>query len=175
MNMLKVVSKMDWGADRSVLMRICHAFVHLRMEYGCAVFSSACKEIGTHSKPRIFLGALRTSPMQSLYVEANAQPLYFRFDKLCIKYYLKLRSNPDNPAFDIVFNTQLYDKKLSAIRSFGHHIEEDLSVVCPLDLIQLVPLLDDPPWAIQKPHPCISPIRRNILEVIVCFKVYLLS
>ena len=43
MNLLKVVSKMDWGADRNVLVRLYRAFVHSRMEYGCAVFSSARK------------------------------------------------------------------------------------------------------------------------------------
>ena len=93
--------------------------------------------------------------MQSLYVEANELPLYLRFDKLCIQYVLKLRSNPDNPAYD-VFNPQsydLYDKKPSAIRSFGHRVEEHLSVICPQpDLIQTVSLPDDPPWTIQKPH-----------------------
>ena len=91
---------------------------------------------GTHSKPGLknMLGAFRTSPIQSLYVVANEPPLYLRFDKLCIQYALKLRSNPDNPAYDVVFSPQfydLYDKKPSAIRSFGHHVEEDLSAVCP--------------------------------------------
>ena len=38
MNLLKVVAKMDWGEDRSVLMRLYRSFVH-----GCAVFSSAPK------------------------------------------------------------------------------------------------------------------------------------
>ena len=94
--------------------------------------------------------------MQSLYVEANEPPLYLRFDKLCIQYALKLRSNPDNPAYDVLFNPQyydLYDKKPSAIKSFGHRVEEDLSAVCPqLGLIQTVSLPDDPPWTIQKPH-----------------------
>ena len=47
MNLLKVVSKMDLGADRSVLLRLYHSFVRSRLEYGCAVFSSARKS----SKP----------------------------------------------------------------------------------------------------------------------------
>ena len=162
MNLLKVVAKMDWGADRSVLMRLYRSFVRSRLEYGCAVFSSARKSYLKKLEPiqnqglRICLGAFRTSPMQSLYVEANEPPLYLRFDKLSIQYALKLRSNPDNPAYDAVFNPQyydLYDKKPSAIRSFGHRVEEDLSAVCPqLDLIQTVSLPDDPPWTIQKPH-----------------------
>ena len=43
MNLLKVVAKMDWGGDRSVLMRLNRSFVHSRLEYGCAVVSSARK------------------------------------------------------------------------------------------------------------------------------------
>ena len=94
-------------------------------------------------------GSLQDFSYAKLYVEANKPPLYLRFDKLCIQYALKLRSNPDNPAYDVVFNPQyydIYDKKPSAIRSYGHHVEEDLSVVCPqLDIIQTVSLPDDPP------------------------------
>ena len=35
--------KMDWGADRSVLLRLYCSFVRCRLEYGCAVLSSARK------------------------------------------------------------------------------------------------------------------------------------
>ena len=105
---------------------------------------------------RICLGAFRTSPMQSFYVEVNEPPLYLRFDKLCIQYALKVRSNHDNPAYDVVFNPQyydLYDKKPSAIRSFEHRVKDDLSAVCPqMDLIQTVSLPDDPARTIQKPQ-----------------------
>ena len=162
MNLLKVVAKMDWVADRSVLMRLYRSFVCSRLEYSCAVFSSVCKSYLKKLKPiqnqglKICLGAFRTSPMQSLYVEANEPPLYLRFDKLCIQYALKLRSNPNNPGYGVVFNPQfynLYDKKPSGIRCFGHRVEEDLSAVCPqLDLIQTVSLPDDPHWTVQKPH-----------------------
>ena len=63
----------------------------------------------------------------------NEPPLYLRFYKLFVQYALKLRSHPDNPAYDVVFNPQLYDlydKKPFAIRCFGHHVEENLSAVC---------------------------------------------
>ena len=181
MNLLKVVAKMDWGADRSVLMRLYHSFVHSRLEYGCAVFSSARESYLKKLEPiqnqglRICLGAFRTSP--SLYVEANEPPLYLRFDKLCILYALKLRSIPDNPAYDVVFNPKfydLYDKKPSAIRCFAHRVEDDLSLVCPqLDLIQTVSLPDDPPWTEQKPH--IDLYLTHQKKHLVFFKVYLLS
>ena len=113
MNLLKVVAKMDWGADRSVLMRLYRSFVSSRLKYGCAVLSSAQSTYHKKLEPiqnqglRICLGAFRTSPMQSLYVEANEPPLYLSFVKLCVQYALKLRSNPNNPAYD-VFNPQYY-------------------------------------------------------------------
>ena len=43
MNLLKVVAKMDWGADRSLLMRLYRSFVRSILEHGCGAFSSACK------------------------------------------------------------------------------------------------------------------------------------
>ena len=82
MNLLKVVAIMDWGADRSVLMRPYHSFICFSIEYGFSVFSSACKLFLKKLKPiknqgmGICLGAFRTSQMQSLYVEANKPPLY---------------------------------------------------------------------------------------------------
>ena len=36
----------------------------------------------------MFMGAFRTSPMQSLYVEANEPPLYLRWEKLSLQYAL---------------------------------------------------------------------------------------
>ena len=94
MNLLKVVSKMDWGAYSSVLLRLYRSFVRSRLEYGCAVFSSSHKSYLKKLEPiqnqglRICLVAFRTFPMQSLYAEANEPPLYLRFDKLCIQYAL---------------------------------------------------------------------------------------
>ena len=70
MNLLKVVSKMDWGEDRSVLMRLYRSFVRSRLEYGCAVLvllvSLKKLESIQNQGLRICPGAFRTSPMQSL-------------------------------------------------------------------------------------------------------------
>ena len=72
---------MDWGADRSVLMRFYHSFVQSRFKCGCAVFSSARKFYLKKSEPiqnkglRICLGAFGTSQKENLYAEANEPPL----------------------------------------------------------------------------------------------------
>ena len=41
---------------------------------------------------RLVLGAFRTSPVSSLYAEANEPPLYIRRQKLSLQYLLKLMS-----------------------------------------------------------------------------------
>ena len=43
MTSLKVVAKIDWGADRSLLMGLYCSSVWSRLQYGSAGFSSACK------------------------------------------------------------------------------------------------------------------------------------
>ena len=39
-----------------------------------------------------------------MYVEAHEPPLEIRREKLALQYILKLKSNPGNPAYDVVFN-----------------------------------------------------------------------
>ena len=57
------------------------------------------------NKPNItYLLTFRSSPVESLYVEAQEPPLEIRRDKLALQYFYKLKANPENPAFDVVFN-----------------------------------------------------------------------
>ena len=55
----------------------------------------------------VCLTAFRTSPVGSLYVEANEPPLDLRRLKLAMQYMVKLKAHIDNPAFDCVFHPQL--------------------------------------------------------------------
>jgi hypothetical protein len=75
-----------------------------------------------HQGLRLCTGAYRTSPVASLYVEANEPPLGLRRIKLPLQYIVELKTNPDNPAFNCVFDPQLknlYDKNKNAIKSIG--------------------------------------------------------
>ena len=47
---------------------------------------------------RLALGAFRTSPVASLYVEADEPSLYSRREKLSLQYAIRLAANPSNPA-----------------------------------------------------------------------------
>ena len=140
LNFLKVVSKMDWGADRVVLLRLYRAFVRSKLDYGCTVYSSARKSYLKKLLPiqnhglRLCLGAFRTSPMQSLYVEANEPPLHLRWEKLSLQYALKLRNNHNNPTYDKTFQPRystFYASKPSAIPPFGLRIKGAFAQICP--------------------------------------------
>ena len=100
------------------------------MDYGCLVYGSASKTALAKLDPvhnqglHLSLGAFRSSPVESLYVEAHEPPLEIRREKLALQYILKLKANPENPAYDVVFNPKyqiLYADKESATDAFGIH------------------------------------------------------
>ena len=41
LNLLKVVSKLDWGTDTTVLLKLYRALVRSKLDYSCVVYSSA--------------------------------------------------------------------------------------------------------------------------------------
>merc|ERR1712156_521834 len=55
---------------------------------------------------RLCLDAFRSSPIESLYVEANEPPLELRRKELAMRYGIKIKSNPDNPTYESLFNLQ---------------------------------------------------------------------
>jgi hypothetical protein len=110
LNLLRVVSSMDWGADRRVLLRLYRCLIHSKLDYGCIVYGSAPKSYIRQLDPiqnqglKICLGAFRTSPVESLQVEANELFPYLRREKLALQYALKLKSNLSNPMYKCVFH-----------------------------------------------------------------------
>ena len=67
------------------------------------------------------LGAFRTSPVASLYVEADEPSLYSRREKISLQYAIRLAANPSNPAHVVTFPpnyVDLYEQKPKAIKSF---------------------------------------------------------
>ena len=77
LNILKFVSSTDWGADSTVLLNLYRSLIRSKLDYGCIVYGSArpsyIKLLDTvhHQGLRLSLGAFRTSPVESLYVESK--------------------------------------------------------------------------------------------------------
>ena len=100
LDIIKVVANQDWGADKSVLLNLYRSLIRSKLDYGCIVYDSArasyLKMLNTihHQGLRLALGAFRTSPVESLYVEAGELPLEQRRIKLSLQYITKLKSTP---------------------------------------------------------------------------------
>ena len=110
----KTVCDKALGAIGVVLLRLYHALVHSKLDYGCIVYGSANKSVlrtldAVHNEGfRICLGAFRTSPMQSLYVKAGETSLSLRPLRFAMNYVLKLHSVPENPAYNSIVNPNFF-------------------------------------------------------------------
>ncbi|MES9951106.1 MAG: reverse transcriptase domain-containing protein [Candidatus Thiodiazotropha sp.] len=161
LNLLKVLSHTNWGADRTTLLQLYRSLIRSKLDYGSVVYGSARKsyleELDTihHQGLRIALGAFRTSPVKSLYVEADEPSLALRRDKLSLQYAIRLAANPSNPASKVTFPPQfseLYENKPKAIKSFGLRIAPLLesSNIYPNN-IQRNSVAEIPSWCMKKP------------------------
>ena len=158
LDIIKVVSNQDWGADKSVLLNFYRSLIRSKLDYGCIVYGSArpsyLKMLNTiHNQGlRLALGAFRTSPVESLYVEAGELPLEQRRIKLSLQYITKLRCTPSNPAYDCIFKPnyeQKYLKNIKVIAPLGIRMKEHLEG-CDIQLHQIND--DDiPPWELSTP------------------------
>ena len=162
LQLLRVVAHTDWGADKSTLLKLYKSLVRSKLDYGCFIYGSARKSYLRfldsihHLGLRLALGALRTSPVESLYVEANEAPLILRREKLALQYFTKLQSCPSNPAFECTINPkykELFARKESAIPSFGIRMQSvlDNSNILNENVHETV-IPEVPPWTLHQPR-----------------------
>ena len=136
LNILKGIGKTEWGADRKVMLRLYISLIRSKLNYGCIVYGSARKSYLQMLDPihkqglRLCLGAFRTSPVESLYVDAHEPGLGARRAKLSLQYVTKIKSLPNHPAHNAVFDNtymKLFDARPNAIRTFGLCIKQFLT------------------------------------------------
>lgn len=128
LNILKVLSHVSWGADRLSLLHIYRSLIRSRLDYGCMVYgsarSSALKMLDPvhHQGLRLATGAFRTSPVQSLYADANELPLENRRFSLGFMYSLRTQSIFQHPTRHAVIGTRFektFNNKPSIVRPFS--------------------------------------------------------
>ena len=153
------------GADQKTLLCLYRVLVRSKLDYGCIVYGATSnnilKKLGPiqHQGLRIALGAFRTSPVTSLYAKAQEMSLKNRPKKLSMNYVLKLKTCPDNPAYNCVFeppNSKLFEKS-SLTQSLGLRflpLFEDSKT--DLDIIDDITVSDTPPWSQSEPQICLS-------------------
>ena len=78
-------------------------------------------------------GAFRTSPVASLYVEADEPSLYSPREKLSLQYAIRLAADLSNPAHKVTHRpiyVDLYEQKSKAFKSFDMSISPLLNSSC---------------------------------------------
>ena len=103
LNILKVISHFDWGADRKTLLRLYKSLCLSKLDYACQIYGSSCKtnlaklDVVHNLGIRICTGAFRTSPVQSLYVDSGIPPLSIRRQELSLRFLTKSLTSTSNP------------------------------------------------------------------------------
>ena len=180
LNILKVISSFEWGADKQSLIRLYDALCRSKLEYGCQIYSSACKtllnelDVVHHAGLRICSGAFKTSPVESLYVDTEELPLDLRREELSIRYELKLKGTPENPASSL--SKQGDPRKFESVRaSKPFHIRLNSSVNDPSiknQRIREICCSKIPPWQVPEPSVCKKSIikkSKSDEEIKTCF------
>ena len=86
-----------------------NALVRSKLDYGSIIYDTAKPDLLNELSPihnaglRLTLGALCTSPVDSILNEAGQPHLHIRRKKLSLVTAAKLASSPENPAYDSTF------------------------------------------------------------------------
>ena len=181
LNLIRVVAHLKWRGDRDTLLMLHRAIVRSKLDYGCIVYGSASntdlRQLDSIHNSGLILafGALCTSPVSSLYTEANEAPLEERRLKLSMHYYLKTRACIDNPAHHALREFDRTTRDLYAPKPNGRggmtrpqaapiglKVEEAMTsaeinaeLVCPLGTPNFPPGTHD-----------YDPRRHNLIEVV---------
>lgn len=161
LTIIKVLTRTKWGAEFHPLIQLYRTIVRTKLDYGSIIYGAARKSylnsLNTvhHQGIRLALGAYRTSPIQSLYVEAREPCLEHRRLSLVLQYVVKLKANQRNSAYTSTFSpsyTALYDAKPTHIQPLGLRIRQQLrELEVDLTDIAQMPYHSVPPWTLKKP------------------------
>ena len=159
--LIKVVAAKGWGADRLAKTTLYRALVRSKLDYGSMVYGSArpsylkMLDPVQHQAIRLCLNAFRTTPVESLHVEANEMPLDLRRLKLAMQYAIKLFANPCNPAYSVVFTPKFEREFLNSPRTippFGLRMKPHIQAAgINTILIAEQTVSETPKWRLEKP------------------------
>ena len=174
LNLLKVISGFDWGADKKSLLRIYDALCRSKLDYGCQIYSSASKSnldalnIVHNMGLCICSRAFRTS-VESLYVDTHQLPLDLRREELGLRYFMRIKCNRDNPSNKVI--CQVDASKFGPRSSTPLQVRLDQCVNdLPLKTQSILEVIPSrvPPWLIPKANLCQKAIvKKNTIDQMI--------
>lgn len=166
MNILSIISAANVGTDAKVLLRIYRALVRSILDYGCQVYGTApksyleCLDPVHHKGLRICLGAFRTSPKPSLYVEAYEPKLQYRREMLQMQYYARVKQFPPSKTIVRLDDKSLdlkYSRKSQHPVALGYKVRklsEEYGISYPN--VSLIRESELGPWELIRPTVCMA-------------------
>ena len=118
---------------------------------------------------RICSGAFRTSPIETLYVDTHQLPLDLRREELVLRYFMRIKCNPDNPSNNVI--CQVDASKFGPRSSTPFQIRLDKFVndlhLKTQSILEVIPSRV-PPWLIPKAKLCPKAIvKKNIFDQMI--------
>jgi ribonuclease HI len=166
MNILSVISAANIGTDAKVLLRIYRALVRSILDYGCQIYGTAPGSYIARLDPvhhkglRICLGAFRTSPKRSLYVEAYEPKLQYRREMLQLQYYARVKQFLPNQTIVRLDDKSLdlkYSRKSRNPIALGFKVRKlSLEYGISYPNISLIRESELGPWDFLKPTVCMA-------------------
>lgn len=166
MNIIKVLSHIQWGAEEEVLLKIYRALVLSRLDYGCIVYNSASKsalkslESVQNTALRLCLSAYRSSPSESLYIEAHDPPLWLRRRHLLLRYASRVSTDMNNPVSDLIASKIDTVEMSATYRSAFHQLKNYLPDI-DVRKTSPTPISTIPPWCKRIPQKNLSLLKFN--------------
>ena len=117
LDIMKKVSGTKWGAGKLSLTMIYNAMIKSKMLYCCELFRNASNtnvkklEIIQNTAMRLITGAMRTSPINALYVETRLLPITKMINLRSILLYGRLKFSPKDSLGYNIFNQRLYSSQ----------------------------------------------------------------
>ena len=176
LKILRVLSHTSWGSDREIILKLHKVLILSKLLYGCEVYSSATAnhlkilDAVHHEGIRLATGAFKSSPVQSLLVDAGEFPLDFYFKLSQVRLWYRLQRLPDSLAFKTTNKENLYDfygTHPRFARPFGYRVKEIIAQfnlsrnqVCQVDFSVT------PPWKLPTIKYCryFIGIKKEMLE-----------
>lgn len=136
LNMMRAVSRVWWGSHPTTLKLMYSALVRSHLDYGTFLFDPLPKYLNKkleriQSKAlRLIIGAMKSSPINSLQVECAEPPLILRRQFLADKYILKsfsISRHSLEQSLDHLFNNLINNKRLTDENRFPLLLKSFLS------------------------------------------------
>lgn len=164
MSLLRFLSHVSWGADRTILLRLYHSFILSKLDYGSQIYASTTSprlctlDPVHHGGIRLATGAFRSRPIPSLLVDAGVLPLDLHRQTQMARLWFRCQSLYGDPTYsavtdtsqDATFTQHPHFPQLLGFRARG--VLEELSL--PRPAIAVPRLLHVPPWKLPAVSYC---------------------